>query len=97
MRDGDCKGCSADVRVPRSQIDRLLGSMAGKGFGLVDDYTYAGRLAACRACPALEYDTTCMHCGCLVEIRAKLGNKDCPHPGGSRWKVNKLNFRVGAR
>ncbi|HZG84553.1 DUF6171 family protein [Paenibacillus sp.] len=71
--------------------------MAGKGFGLVDDYTYAGRLAACRACPALEYDTTCMHCGCLVEIRAKLGNKDCPHPGGSRWKVNKLNFRVGAR
>lgn len=54
MRDsGDCKGCSADVRVPRSQIDRLLGSMAGKGFKLVDDGTYASRFAVCRACPSL--------------------------------------------
>jgi len=65
----------------------MLDAMADKGFDFAEDGTYSGRLAECQACPALQYRTTCMHCGCLVEIRAKLRDKDCPHPAGSRWSV----------
>ncbi|WP_276354957.1 DUF6171 family protein [Cohnella caldifontis] len=71
--------------MTREQVDRLLDAMNGKGFDFVRDALYARRLAACRSCASLEYETTCMHCGCLVEVRAKLDGKDCPHPAGSRW------------
>ncbi|QJD84021.1 hypothetical protein HH215_13055 [Cohnella herbarum] len=82
-----CKGCKADVRVTRGQINRLLSAMEGKGFVFVGDDTYGARLETCRACPSLEYGTTCMHCGCLVDVRGKLAEKDCPHPEGSKWSV----------
>ncbi|MBB6672391.1 DUF6171 family protein [Cohnella nanjingensis] len=83
-REG-CKGCSADVHVSRRQIDRMLAALADKEFDVVSDTKYADRLASCRRCPSLQYGSTCMHCGCIVEIRAKLGDKGCPHPAGSRW------------
>ena len=87
--NGGCKGCSADIRVTSGQIDRLLAAMEGKGFVFVNADAYEARLTACQACPSLEYGTTCMHCGCLVAVRGKLAEKDCPHPGGSKWGVPK--------
>jgi hypothetical protein len=82
-----CKGCAASVQVSRDQVNRLLAAMNGKGFDFVGGAEYDRRLGECRACAALAYGTTCMHCGCLVEVRAKLREKDCPHPGGSRWSA----------
>ncbi|MCM3630484.1 DUF6171 family protein [Paenibacillus glycanilyticus] len=76
-REG-CKGCSADVRVTGEQIERLLSRM--KPEVCVTDELYEKRLAACRACQSFAYDTTCMHCGCLVQVRAKMKDKGCPHP-----------------
>ncbi|UJF36404.1 DUF6171 family protein [Paenibacillus hexagrammi] len=61
--------------------------MNGKGFAFVSEEAYSSRVDVCRACPSLEYETTCKHCGCLVEVRGKLLEKDCPHPGGSKWSV----------
>ncbi|MCK9860104.1 DUF6171 family protein [Paenibacillus sp. ATY16] len=76
-RDG-CKGCSADVRVTEEQIQRLISKI--KPDACVTDELYAKRLAACEGCASMAYDTTCMHCGCLVQVRAKLKDKGCPHP-----------------
>jgi hypothetical protein len=76
-RDG-CKGCSADVKVTGEQIQRLLSKI--KTDACVEDELYAKRLKACESCTSLAYDSTCMHCGCLVQVRAKLKDKGCPHP-----------------
>ncbi|MBB3108052.1 hypothetical protein FHS18_000080 [Paenibacillus phyllosphaerae] len=89
MRTNDgCKGCSADVRVTRGQIARMLASMEGKDFVFVSEEAYMARLDTCRACLSLAYETTCMHCGCLVEVRGKLAEKDCPHPDGTKWSIS---------
>jgi hypothetical protein len=76
-RDG-CKGCSADVKVTDEQIQRLISKI--KADACVTDELYAKRLEVCGNCASLAYDTTCMHCGCLVQVRAKLKDKGCPHP-----------------
>lgn len=76
-REG-CKGCSADVRVTDEQIRRLISKINPDA--CVTDELYEKRLAACGACASMAYDTTCMHCGCLVQVRAKLKDKGCPHP-----------------
>ncbi len=80
-----CKGCSADVHVTDAQIERVLTALAAHPEDCVDDAGYERRLAACRACPALSYGTTCRHCGCFVAVRAKFKDKHCPLPGGARW------------
>ncbi|MGO4108247.1 DUF6171 family protein [Paenibacillus sp. YAF4_2] len=86
---GGCKGCSADVKVTDEQIQRLISKI--KADACVTDELYAKRLEACGNCTSLAYDTTCMHCGCLVQVRAKLKDKGCPHPQQAvreQWEVN---------
>ena len=76
-----CRGCSASVRLAPGEVQRILASylVDHPNALLVDDATYARRLAVCRACPDLLYGgTTCRHCGCLVAVRAKLADKQCP-------------------
>lgn len=83
-REG-CKGCSASVHVDQQQLDRILASLHARPEQCVDEATYKQRLAICHTCPSLAYDTTCMHCGCLVAVRALLKNQACPYPGQARW------------
>jgi hypothetical protein len=76
-----CRGCSASVRLAPGEVQRILDSylVAHPTALLVDEPTYARRLAVCRSCPDLQYGgTTCRHCGCLVAVRAKLADKQCP-------------------
>ncbi|MFC5529793.1 DUF6171 family protein [Cohnella yongneupensis] len=84
-REG-CKGCSASVHATAEQIQRLLSKV--KAEHSVSDEQYAMRLAACRTCESLAYASTCMHCGCFVQVRAKFKDKGCPHPDQAvrlRW------------
>ncbi|CAM3370459.1 DUF6171 family protein [Marinicrinis lubricantis] len=83
-REG-CKGCSEKVRVSEKQLERILSALAQHPEDCVDDEQYHKRLAVCRSCPSLAYETTCLHCGCFVAVRAKLKEKDCPFPGQSKW------------
>ena len=81
-----CRGCAASVRVSRREVERILSEYLRENpQQLADDATSAARLAACRACPNLDYGTTCRHCGCLVDVRARLAAKHCPDPTGARW------------
>lgn len=83
-RDG-CKGCSASVHVTDEQLERVLRKLALHPDSCVSDNQYEARLGSCEACPSLQYGTTCAHCGCFIQVRAKLSDKDCPHPSGSKW------------
>jgi hypothetical protein len=75
------------VRLAAGQVQRILADYLRDQPGpLADDATRAARRAACRACPDLQYGTTCRHCGCLVEVRACLADKGCPAPV-PRWEA----------
>lgn len=88
MTEPPCKGCRASVRLAPDSIRRLLGEyLAERPQPTVGETVVAARLRICRTCPDLLYDTTCKHCGCLVEIRARLAAACCPHPGRPRWQT----------
>lgn len=78
--DRECKGCGASVRLSAGEVQRILAEyFDGREVSVVDDAEHERRLAICRSCDQLVYGTTCLHCGCLVEIRAKLAEQRCPH------------------
>jgi len=84
-RPEPCKGCTASVHVEDRQLERILRALEARPEQCVDQATYEARLRICETCPSLAYDTTCMHCGCLVAVRARLKDKACPYPGQARW------------
>ena len=67
--------------MDQQQLDRILASLHARPEQCVDEATYKQRLAICHTCPSLAYDTTCMHCGCLVAVRALLKNQPARIPG----------------
>lgn len=82
----NCKGCRSSVHVSKQDIERMLGRMAKSGkLNTVDENLYQHRLAACQDCPSFAYSTTCLHCGCIMQVKAKLPDASCPCPEGSRW------------
>lgn len=86
MREPTCKGCSASVRLKQSEVDRILEDYLRENPApLVSDVAYADRLRVCRDCSQLQYGTTCSHCGCLVQVMAKLRDKHCPSPQAPAW------------
>lgn len=81
-----CKGCSASVRLSPEEIKKLFGeTLRVRDVKTVSNEEYQRRLAICRSCESLQYGTTCIHCGCIVEIRAKLAASGCPYPYNPKW------------
>ena len=81
-----CKACSASVMVSENDIDDMLNIIvSGNQFKLIDQETYKKRLYICFKCNYLEYGTTCLQCGCIVQIKAKLMESTCPYPQKSKW------------
>jgi len=86
MNDPQCKGCCVSVRLSPEEIKKLFGeTMRVKNIKVVSEDEYKRRLACCKTCPSLQYGTTCQHCGCIVEIRAKLAASHCPYPYNPKW------------
>jgi membrane protease subunit (stomatin/prohibitin family) len=81
-----CKACSASVNVSEQEIDEMLNKIiSGNQFQIAAEEIYENRLDKCFSCNYLQYGTTCMQCGCIVQIRAKLKDSTCPYPKLSRW------------
>jgi hypothetical protein len=81
-----CKGCSASVRLSPDEIKKLFGeTLKVKNVKTVTEEEYQRRLALCKTCASIQYGTTCLHCGCIVEIRAKLAAFQCPYPYDPKW------------
>ncbi|MEO3944119.1 DUF6171 family protein [Gorillibacterium sp. CAU 1737] len=84
--DAPCKGCRETVRPGDDRIAVLVDKIRkGSDRELASDDEYARRLAACRVCESLQYDSTCKHCGCLVDIRALQQESACPFPYAPKW------------
>jgi hypothetical protein len=73
------------------------------GFRVIDEATYATRIAACQACPNLidhpdkpvyalvakRDDKICAACGCVVAKKAKLPHEACPVADPARPGLNR--------
>jgi hypothetical protein len=76
----ECKGClTASLSVPAMPERYQPGH--GRWTELAE---FERRTRVCGACEG-RVDDTCTHCGCLVNYRAALKDRACPHPGGNRW------------
>ncbi len=83
---GGCRACQATVRLAPGEVERLLRQyLAARPVPLADAACVARRLAVCGRCPDRLYGTTCRHCGCLVDIRARLAGTNCP-AAQDRWQ-----------
>jgi hypothetical protein len=82
-----CKGCTADVNVSSEAVKVMINEIVESGnFILASEEEYMSRLKQCSTCKYLKYATTCLQCGCIVQVRALLEDKDCPCPGVDKWK-----------
>jgi hypothetical protein len=80
-----CPGCGLSVRLAPGEVERIIAEyFRGRTPELVPADEAGLRLAICASCPDLLYGSTCRHCGCLVELRARLAGKACPAPA-PRW------------
>ena len=82
-----CIGCSASVNIAADEIKAMILNIINSGnFNLVSEEVYKKRLQKCEDCKYLEYNTTCRQCGCIVQVRGLLKEKDCPYPKNSMWE-----------
>ena len=74
-----CKGCSASVRLGTDDLYEIIKEAErDMGEGLVDGELYSERLALCRECAGLLYNTTCKYSGQIVYVLAKDKDARCP-------------------
>lgn len=90
MVEPKCKSCSENVKVKaqisQDQINDAIDKLArSKRIKFVSDEVYEFRLLQCSKCEYLEYNSTCLQCGCFVQIRAKLEDGQCPLSKHNRW------------
>lgn len=91
MLESKCKSCSENVKVKeqitQAQIDEAIEKLArNKKIQFVSDDVYEHRLMQCSTCEHLEFGTTCLQCGCIVQIRAKLKDAQCPLSKKKKWE-----------
>jgi hypothetical protein len=83
----DCPACVLSVRLGEGEVERITAEyFRDRPLVLTGKSEQGRRLAICAACPDLAYGTTCRHCGCLVEVRARIAAKACPAPV-PRWEA----------
>ncbi len=83
--DNSCKRCllfEAGQNVTFNQIHDYLLTI-DKAEKVIDS-EYNRRLSLCKKCDNL-ISGMCLKCGCYVEIRAALKNKNCPDFNNQLW------------
>lgn len=80
-----CKKCllleageNAAYNTVKDYLDTLDNSLK------VSDEEYEKRLSQCKRCAYL-ISGMCRKCGCYIEVRAALKNKDCPDYPDKKW------------
>lgn len=82
----ECEGCALSVHMSEAEIEEIFGKTMGvKQVKTVSEDEYKRRMALCKGCDCLLYGTTCRHCGCIVQLKAKLAAAKCPFPYRPKW------------
>lgn len=74
-----CKRCGLKTVLNEEEINKMVDEVKSlRGIKLADEDVYQARTAVCGECEKLEYGSTCMSCGCIVQVRAILSDGKCP-------------------
>lgn len=72
------KNCRQKTLTEKAaSVSSAMVNFASQGFKLVSRETLTTRLTACQSCEKLERGT-CLECGCVVSIKARMGTEGCP-------------------
>lgn len=78
-----CKRCKIKTVLSKEEIDEMVNRVISmKGVRTVSDEVFTSRMERCLACEKLEYGSTCMLCGCVMQVRSRLESGRCP---AKRW------------
>ena len=81
-----CRKCFGKSEISPETIEKMVDEVRSmKGVRLVCEEEYARRFVICEQCEKLEDGATCMLCGCVMQVRARLADGKCPYPKGGRW------------
>ena len=81
-----CKRCLNKPEVTEEEIEKMVSEIKSmKGIRLVAEDEFERRFGICQNCEKLEYGTTCMLCGCVMQVRARLADGKCPYPKNRKW------------
>ena len=65
--------------LSENDIQKMIDEVTSiKGIRLADENTYKARFSICSECESLMYGSTCAHCGCVMQVRARLSDGKCP-------------------
>ena len=79
-----CKRCGLKTVLNEDEINKMVEQVKGmRGVRLVDETMYSERISVCGECEKLEYGSTCMLCGCVMQVRARLSDGRCP---AKKWQ-----------
>ena len=74
-----CKRCGMKTVLSENDIQKMIDEVTSmKGIRLADEDTYKARFDTCMECESLMYGSTCAHCGCVMQVRARLSDGKCP-------------------
>lgn len=74
-----CKRCGLKTVLNEDEINKMVERIKSmKGVRLVGDEIYRERIGVCLVCDKLEYGSTCISCGCVMQVRARLADGKCP-------------------
>ena len=69
---------------------KALVEHAKDNFKKVSPTVYKERMETCLACPDLTPNgNRCLHCGCLMTVKAGWKSSRCADPAGPKWKAEK--------
>ena len=81
-----CEACAVSVHLTEQEIEEMFGkAVRVKSVKTVSEEEYSRRMALCKSCDCLLYNTTCRHCGCIIQVKAKLASAKCPFPYNPKW------------
>ena len=81
-----CRKCPGKSEISAEMIEKMVDEVRNmRGVRLVSEEEYARRFKICKKCEKLEDGATCMLCGCVMQVRARLSDGKCPYPKGGRW------------
>lgn len=81
-----CKRCAAKTVLSDEEITKMVTQVTSmRGVRLVPEKEYERRFSICSRCEHFFYGSTCMLCGCVMQVRARLSDGRCPAPKGGFW------------
>ena len=74
-----CKRCGLKTVLSEDDIQKMVEQVTSmKSVRLVSSDVYENRFDICQICDDFMYGSTCGVCGCVMQVRARLSDGNCP-------------------